>query len=104
MDEEAIGSDQWRTTVSTDELRQRFQDWPVHLKKAIEEVSDLHNYSDRPSQADPPCSCSVISRNNQQCTYGSIHQLPLTCPARYASWATPLTPPRRGKARELAWP
>ncbi|KAJ4413371.1 hypothetical protein N0V82_008587 [Gnomoniopsis sp. IMI 355080] len=39
MNEEAQGSDQWRTTVSVDELRQKFQDWPADLKKAVEDVS-----------------------------------------------------------------
>lgn len=41
MDEEAKGSDQWRTVVNADELRQKFQNWPVHLKKAIEEVPNF---------------------------------------------------------------
>lgn len=44
MDEEAKGSDQWRTTVGANQLRQRFQDWPVHLKNAIEEVSDFPHF------------------------------------------------------------
>lgn len=39
MDENARGSDLWRTTVSADDIRREFQQWPANLKGAIEEVS-----------------------------------------------------------------
>lgn len=35
---EAVGSERWQRTASADELRRLFQDWPPHLKKAVEEV------------------------------------------------------------------
>lgn len=41
-DEEARGSDLWRTTVSADDIRKEFQQWPSNLKEAIEEVSTVY--------------------------------------------------------------
>lgn len=40
-EQEAVGSDHWHRTVSADELRRLYQDWPSHLKKAIEEVCTI---------------------------------------------------------------
>lgn len=42
-EKEAVGSDQWHRTVSADELRRVYRDWPSHLKKAIEEVRTFQN-------------------------------------------------------------
>jgi salicylate hydroxylase len=37
-EKEAVGSDRWGRTVSADELRKIYQDWPPHLSKAVESV------------------------------------------------------------------
>lgn len=37
-DEEAVGSERWHRTVSADEIRKLYQDWPAHLKNGIEQV------------------------------------------------------------------
>lgn len=42
-EQEAVGSDRWHRTASSDELRKLFQDWPPHLKKAVEEVHISQN-------------------------------------------------------------
>lgn len=42
-EQEAVGSDRWHRTASADELRRLFQDWPPHLKKAVEEVRFSQN-------------------------------------------------------------
>lgn len=39
MDEDARGSDLWRTTVSADDIRRNFEQWPANLRESIEEVS-----------------------------------------------------------------
>lgn len=38
MDEDARGSDRWQTTLSADEVREKFRGWPAHLRKAVEKV------------------------------------------------------------------
>lgn len=37
-EKEAVGSDRWGRTVSADELRKIYKDWPPHLSKAVESV------------------------------------------------------------------
>lgn len=39
MDEDAIGSDRWQTTLSADEIREKFRGWPARLRNAIEKVN-----------------------------------------------------------------
>ncbi|KAK2606716.1 hypothetical protein N8I77_005447 [Diaporthe amygdali] len=59
-EEEAVGSDQWFRTVSADELRKHYQDWPPHLKKAVEEL--LCDEPERPAMylwEHPPCHTYV---------------------------------------------
>ncbi|KAK7697197.1 hypothetical protein SLS64_013802 [Diaporthe eres] len=38
MDEDARGSDRWQTTLSADEIRERFRGWPAHLRNAVEKL------------------------------------------------------------------
>lgn len=73
MDEDARGSDVWRTSVSADDIRREFQQWPANLKEAIEEVS-----TGRPAEANGAntiCSFYVISQSNRLYTCGTSHQL-----------------------------
>lgn len=37
-EDENGSSDQWKRTVGADEIRKLFQDWPPHLRKAVNEV------------------------------------------------------------------
>lgn len=37
-DESAAGSDQWTRTVTAEELRALWQDWPAHLREAVDKV------------------------------------------------------------------
>ncbi|KAI0182210.1 salicylate hydroxylase [Xylaria flabelliformis] len=36
--EATVGSDQWHRTISANEIKELYQDWPPHLKKAISEL------------------------------------------------------------------
>jgi salicylate hydroxylase len=38
MDEDARGPNRWQTTLSADEIREKFRGWPAHLKNGIEMV------------------------------------------------------------------
>lgn len=80
-EQEAVGSDRWHRTASADELRGLFQDWPPHLKKAVEEVRISRNPLVSSLKLDQTKhtnhqhnSCYVTSRNNLPCTSGSICQ------------------------------
>lgn len=56
-EQEAVGSDRWHRTASAHELRKLFQDWPPHLKKAVEEVCISQN----------PAESILGIRSNQVC-------------------------------------
>ncbi|KAG6354007.1 hypothetical protein INS49_004978 [Diaporthe citri] len=38
MDEDARGSGRWQTTLSADEIRERFRGWPVRLRNSVEKL------------------------------------------------------------------
>lgn len=85
MSEDAQGSEQWRTTVKADEIRQKYRDWPGPLQRAVNEVCmcAIHTHTERLCTAYTPRSCFAISRSNQPCTCGSTRQPALMYLAPY---------------------
>jgi salicylate hydroxylase len=109
-DKEAEGSDAWVRTVSADEIRKLYQNWPSHLAKAVDSVCFLFcpsrhliSASDKGSNKTNHLSCFANNHNSQPCISGSTTSQPgPTSRDRSALSATPPTLPRPGRAPAAA--
>lgn len=73
----AEGSDRWHRTVSADELKELYKEFPEHLQRAVNEVCKIHT-RDGPGgglsfslHTDRKRSFFAISQNSQRSTSGS---------------------------------
>lgn len=70
-DEHAAGTDSRNRTVTADELRGLWKDWPSHLRVAVEEVKASSTHFFELRLADKGVRYSAQSRNNPHCTSSS---------------------------------
>lgn len=98
---ESGSSDDWQRTVGADEIKKMYQDWPLHLKKAVDEVScsprvfldhmlwqyDINNI----------CSYFAISPSIKPCIFGNILKRAVTFPVQSVSSAMPPTRQHHGR-------